>query len=76
MKIYNDLNMDNNQITNAIYEKLATPPENAVEGQYYYNTIDKKLYYYDGTEWVTSETNIKTMSTQSTNLTCTLPDDL
>ena len=30
-----------------------TPPENPLEGQIWYNTTNKEISYYDGTQWLT-----------------------
>jgi len=48
-----DLDMDKNQLVTPLYHKLASAPSSPVEGQFYYNTSDKKVYRYDGTQWVT-----------------------
>lgn len=76
MKVYNNLNANKNEIKQGVFEKLSSAPANPVQGQYYFNTTDKLLYIYDGSKWVGAAADIKTMSTQSTSLTCTLPDDL
>ena len=46
--------MNKNQILNAVEQNLATAPSNPVEGQHYYNTVDKKTYTWNGTEWSSS----------------------
>ena len=48
-----DLDMDKNQLVTPLYHKLASAPSSPVEGQFYYNTSDKKVYRYDGTQWIT-----------------------
>ena len=40
-----------NEIQNVKMQLLATAPANPVEGLFYYNTVDKKAYQYNGTEW-------------------------
>lgn len=47
-----NLNFAQHQALNLVYHKAASAPSSPVEGQVYYNTSDKKLYYYDGTSWV------------------------
>lgn len=54
MKVLTTLDMNKNQIVNAILQNLVTAPENPREGQYYYNSTDKMLYLYNGTAWVPS----------------------
>lgn len=52
MKFLNNLNLNKNQIQNALMHPLAVAPGSPKEGQMYYNTNDKKLYYYNGTAWI------------------------
>lgn len=46
-----NLNLNKNELQNAVIQPLSTAPSNAVQGQIYYNTVDKVLYQYDGTQW-------------------------
>lgn len=46
-----DLNLLKNEIQNGVFQHLAAHPENPKEGQFYYNTVDKKFYVYEGTAW-------------------------
>ena len=50
-KFYVDIQLYGNQLKNVRAELLVAHPA-LVEGRYYYNTTDKKLYYCNGTEWV------------------------
>ena len=46
-----NLNMDQNEIKNMLLDKRKTTPDSPAAGQIYYNTTDKKIYVYNGTEW-------------------------
>lgn len=51
MNLLVNLNLNKNQLQNAVIHPLATPPSNPVEGQIYYNSSDKFIYRYNGTDW-------------------------
>lgn len=46
-----DLNLNKNELQNAVIQNLAAAPSNPVAGQVYFNTSDGYLYIYDGTNW-------------------------
>ena len=50
----NNIDLVKNQLLNAVFQNLAVAPATPVEGQFYYNTTDKKMFYYNGTAWVDS----------------------
>ena len=53
-KFLTHLDMQQNQILNAAFEKLATDPTTGnFEGRIYYNTVSDALKFYDGTAWQT-----------------------
>lgn len=52
MNYFNNINLNQNELQKAVMHPLAQPPATAKEGQMYFNTVDKKLYYYDNTKWV------------------------
>lgn len=64
-KFHVDIDLDLNELKNAVLDKLATDPVSPVEGQVWYNTASDEVKYYDGTAvriiaskaWVTSEIN-------------------
>lgn len=47
-----NINLNQLELKNSSYHKLATPPTSPTEGQFYYNTVDKVMYYWDGSAWV------------------------
>lgn len=53
MKYLTNLDLNKNELQNVRIQNLATAPENPVEGQIYYNTVDKVIYQWDGTAWKT-----------------------
>jgi hypothetical protein len=50
-EIDGDVDFAKHQAKNLVFEKLAAPPGSPVEGQTYYDTVQKKAYYYNGTVW-------------------------
>lgn len=46
-----NLNLSKNELQNAVIQPLATAPANPKEGQIYYNSSDKFIYRFDGTNW-------------------------
>ena len=51
MKILTNLNLSQNELQGAVLHQLAAAPENAVVGQVYFNTTDKKAYIYTEAGW-------------------------
>ena len=46
-----NINLNQNELQNAVLQPLATAPSSAKLGQVYYNSTDKCLYQYDGSAW-------------------------
>lgn len=52
MQFLTDINLNGNQLLNATIQNVAVDPSNnLVEGKIIYNTAEKKMKYYDGTQW-------------------------
>lgn len=51
MQFLTNLNLLSNELQNAVIQVLATDPATGKIGQIYYNSADKALKQYDGTEW-------------------------
>lgn len=76
MKFLSHIDLSKNQLQNAVIHPLGTAPS-GTEGQIYYNSTvgDKKLYLYDGANWVpigditsvASTTSQLTVSSGTTN---------
>lgn len=52
MKYLVDLDLDKNELLNAVVQNLTSNPSNPKEGQIYYNTVEKELKAFIGGVWV------------------------
>lgn len=57
------IDLNKNQLQNAVIHKLSAPPSSPNEGQIYYDDSvgDKQPYFYDGTTWVPISGDIKSV---------------
>ena len=46
-----DINLNKNELQNAIIQNLASDPSNPVAGQVYFNTTTNRFRVYTGTDW-------------------------
>lgn len=61
------LDLNKNELLNAVIQQLASAPSSPAQGQIYYNTGDDNLYVWDGAGWV----DLTSQGSGSTNLTYT-----
>lgn len=46
------IDLSKNQLQNGAIHNLNAAPSSPVSGQLYFNTVDKNIYLYDGTQWI------------------------
>ena len=55
------INLNKNELQNAVIQNLATAPSSPSEGQIYYDSTggDKQIYFYNGSAWIPVSGDIK-----------------
>lgn len=51
MKYLTNLDLNQNELQNAVIQPLAAAPSNPKLGQIYYNSVRKAVYQFDGADW-------------------------
>lgn len=52
MKLLTNLNLEYNELQNALMHPLSSAPAEGQKGQLYYNNVEDRLYQHNGTAWV------------------------
>lgn len=47
-----NVDLNQNEIQNVSLQKLTIAPSNPTKGQVYYNTVDNRSYYWNGSQWM------------------------
>lgn len=58
-KVLTSLDFAKNQILNVALQNLAAAPSSPVPGQIYYDTVDTRVYFWDGTQWIDMSGDIR-----------------
>lgn len=61
-KQVSDIELNHNQLKNAVIHTSSSAPSSPKQGQIYFNTDDNNLYRYNGSAWVTYQSVLSTTS--------------
>ncbi len=53
------INLNKNELQNARIQNLSSAPSTPVSGQVYFNTTDNVLYFFDGTNWISTSGSLE-----------------
>jgi hypothetical protein len=77
IKFVSSINLNQNELQNAVVQNLASAPGSPVEGQIYYDSSagDKSIYFWDGSSWIDVGGDIRSV-TAGAGLTSTGTRDI
>lgn len=67
IKYLNNIDLNKNELQNAVIQVLGAAPSNPQQGQIYFDSTDDKLYFYDGAAWIDASGDIKSVTSNNTN---------
>ena len=62
IEAYAGIDLKKTELKNAVIQNLAAEPASPIKGQIYFNTVDNKLYIYDGTIWEPIDGDIQSIT--------------